>query len=50
MLSDYLLCIHILLGCSRTRHQSYKVFAHCTHLFLRCDVQPDDGNHKGRNM
>ena len=50
ILSDYLICLHILLRCSRSRHQSYNVFAHGTHLLLRFDVQPNDGHHKGPNM
>jgi len=49
--SDYLICIHILLICSRSRHHSYEgFFAHCTQLLLRYYVQPDGGHHKGRNM
>ena len=47
LLSDYLIYIHILLRCSRSRHKSYTSFAHCTHLLLCFDLQPDDGHHKG---
>ena len=50
ILSDYLICIYILLRCSRSRHHIYESFAHFTQLLLRYYVQPDDGHHKGRNM